>query len=966
MGNYHFGCLDCPHCHRRALFGVHLCPQGLVRSMPLAFSTSQEIPSVSRNSAFVSHSGHRTGSRKRTRDRVLLDPVPGPQIIGQLARHSEFTSAQPKYSVPSFQNAFPQFPAWLHSSRGFHAVGRPEGSVPACSNSLISPEIPPLLFRGPSFPVPGNAFRTVFSSTHVHKAPGGGCSVSPTGSSALGLLSRRHPDSIVVSGTGDQRQTVSTSDSSNSWIHTEFRQKSSFPDKTHSASWSDNRFGAVCSLPLARPAVQHKTPGGPDSLSQICNLAPSLPASGQANLLHRHCSLGAFPSAPASVVSAPLPEAGTGGIPLQGEGASFGSSFPEMVAFSKSRQGLVLPGSGGGGSHHGCESSGLGGPPSVPTGPRNLVTGGNSPQHQLARVAGSPSGPASLPTSSISPPPVGFDRQCGHQGSYQQAGGNSFLDADARSGEASGVGGSSSPIVESGTHLRLLESRSRLAQQGSAGSRRMAVGPLPVPGPVEAVRDATSGPVCHGSQHSTPEIFFPLPVPGSGGSRRPEEPLAPGSSVCLPASSNSDQGNQKGDTRKSRYFTRSAALASSCVVRRPPELVSPASLANASGVSSVVSGRGAPSRSRLVPLSRVAFERIRLIKGNLSNDVISIIQAARRPSTVRIYNASWDAFSRWCLSHHVDPTTASVPEVLQFLHAGFSKGLATATLRRQVAALATVLLGDNHIPLSQDSRVRSFLLGVSNLRPPPIHRFPTWDLSLVLQALTSPPFEPLVSITLRNLTLKMAFLLAVTSARRVSEIAAFSMRSDLCIFFPDRVVLRLDPAFIPKVNTRFHRAQEIVLPNFCPDPRHSSERRWHTLDVRRALKHYLRRTESIRKTEALLVSFLPSSLGQKVSSTTVGRWLKSCISEAYGLRGAPVPEGILPHSTRSAATSAAWATQASVDDICRAATWSSLSSFVRHYRLDLFASADASFGRRVLQSVISPQGGDQAGIPPSV
>lgn len=121
-----------------------------------------------------------------------------------------------------------------------------------------------------------------------------------------------------------------------------------------------------------------------------------------------------------------------------------------------------------------------------------------------------------------------------------------------------------------------------------------------------------------------------------------------------------------------------------------------------------------------------------------------------------------------------------------------------------------------------------------------MHRYPTWDLTLVLQALMSSPFEPLGSTSLRYLSLKMAFLLAVTSVHRVSEITALSIRQDLCIFYPDCVIFRLDPAFVPKINSRFHCAQEIVLPNFCPDPRHPLEKPWHTLDIRRALRRYIK------------------------------------------------------------------------------------------------------------------------------
>lgn len=95
------------------------------------------------------------------------------------------------------------------------------------------------------------------------------------------------------------------------------------------------------------------------------------------------------------------------------------------------------------------------------------------------------------------------------------------------------------------------------------------------------------------------------------------------------------------------------------------------------------------------------------------------------------------------------------------------------------------------------------------------------------------PFEPLRSASLRFLTFKVAFLVAITSARRISELAALSVRQDLCIFHPDRVVLRLNPSFTPKVNSWF---QELILPNVYLGPRHALEQRWNTLDVRRALR----------------------------------------------------------------------------------------------------------------------------------
>ncbi|XP_029140096.1 ephrin type-A receptor 7 [Protobothrops mucrosquamatus] len=294
------------------------------------------------------------------------------------------------------------------------------------------------------------------------------------------------------------------------------------------------------------------------------------------------------------------------------------------------------------------------------------------------------------------------------------------------------------------------------------------------------------------------------------------------------------------------------------------------------------------------------------------------------------------------------PSTSGTPMIVDYLLDGLDKGLAPATIRRQVAAFSTLLTCADSVPLAHHPRIRAFLKGACNTRPPVVHRYPSWELPLVLRALTKPPFEPIRTVPLRNLSLKVAFLIVIT-ARCISELAALSVRSDLCIFHSDRVVLRLDPTFVPKVNSLFHRTQEVVLPNFCPNPSHDLERQWHTLDVHRALRRYIKRTEPFRRSEALFVSYRPASLGQKVSSGTIGRWIRACIAEAYQSSSLPAPRRITAHSTRSAATSAAWSTQASIDEICRAATWSSPSPFVRHYKIDRFAAADASFGRRVLQ-----------------
>ena len=49
---------------------------------------------------------------------------------------------------------------------------------------------------------------------------------------------------------------------------------------------------------------------------------------------------------------------------------------------------------------------------------------------------------------------------------------------------------------------------------------------------------------------------------------------------------------------------------------------------------------------------------------------------------------------------------------------------------------------------------------------------PSWDLSLVLSILSKAPFEPIKSISMKELTFKTVFLLALATGKRRSELHA--------------------------------------------------------------------------------------------------------------------------------------------------------------------------------------------------
>lgn len=91
-------------------------------------------------------------------------------------------------------------------------------------------------------------------------------------------------------------------------------------------------------------------------------------------------------------------------------------------------------------------------------------------------------------------------------------------------------------------------------------------------------------------------------------------------------------------------------------------------------------------------------------------------------------------------------------------------------------------------------------------------------------------------------------------------------------------MLRPDPSFLPKINSAFHRSQEVILPSFCTEPVHAKERSRYTLDVCRALRFYSDRTKDFCKMESLFIKFGSAHMGEKASPPpchTFSSWCRS-------------------------------------------------------------------------------------------
>ncbi|XP_061488048.1 uncharacterized protein LOC133387397 [Rhineura floridana] len=522
--------------------------------------------------------------------------------------------------------------------------------------------------------------------------------------------------------------------------------------------------------------------------------------------------------------------------------------------------------------NHRCQPHRLGSPLQLPVRSGGLVHHGADSKHQLAGAKSCTFSSNSFSVSVPFGPCPHLNGQHACKITFEQTGGH----------QVSSSAGLTLPhlrlcrtstIPESRTSQTDLECDSRLAQQTTGVSGGMETSLSHFPSSSESVRRMLNRPVCLQSQLPASQVPCPIPGFNSRSNGCSDNTVARRSLVRLSSHTIVSQNLEEGVSREGTAGSDSTILATPTVVLRSSGNVDDGSLDTSNQARPPIPGSSTAPGPYLAQSNSVAFERGHLRSAGLSDAVIDIILASRRPSTTRIYQHTWVAFSKWCQSHHHDPSQATVHQVLQFLHSGFMMGLRPNTLRRHASTLSSILsVSSPGAPISSHPFIKPFLRGVALRSPAVVHRFPSWSLPKVLQALQRPPFEPIRTVPLRMLSFKVLFLIAVTSARRVSELGALSSARHLCVFHKDSVVLKTDPSFRPKVDSVFHCNQDIVLPSFCPNPTHPLEKSWHSLDVWRALKTYLSRTQEIRRTESLFVSFHPRFMGHKVSNPTLSCW----------------------------------------------------------------------------------------------
>ena len=205
-------------------------------------------------------------------------------------------------------------------------------------------------------------------------------------------------------------------------------------------------------------------------------------------------------------------------------------------------------------------------------------------------------------------------------------------------------------------------------------------------------------------------------------------------------------------------------------------------------------------------------------------------------------------------------------------------------------------------------------------RPKGQRGIPSWHLSLVLHQLTKAPFEPIKEASLKHLTFKRVFHLALGSGKRRSEIHAWQNKNVRHQSDWSKVSLYPGPDSVAPV----------VIPALAPtlDRSLKSDR---SLFPVRALRYYLDRTSDLRQNKELVFVSFKKGFDKDISPATISSWIKQTVILCYELsdQEAHTLHQVIAHDVRAFAASKAFQSGVSLEQILSACHWKSHNTFTQ-------------------------------------
>ena len=402
------------------------------------------------------------------------------------------------------------------------------------------------------------------------------------------------------------------------------------------------------------------------------------------------------------------------------------------------------------------------------------------------------------------------------------------------------------------SHPRPAERDSRQAIQAWPDhSNRVVTSPRSLSSHMLPVAPTPSGPVCLQVQQQTASVCITGTRPPGLGSGCTQPLLGGPGPIRLPPGSHLGQSGGKAPGLPLQQNNSDCSrVAQHALVLGPGSNVKPDPTVSAQHTQPSVSAiQPGPSQEPVESEPACLAPRASAIKEQgFSEAVAARIEAPQRGSTRSVYEAKWAIFTKWCLTNQVDFRAPPLKAIADFLlHLFQDKKLQPGTIDGYRSAIADKL-GNSTINVSKDENFTRLLDSFHRDRPKGRRGIPSWNLSLVLHQLTKAPFEPLKEASMKHLTFKTVFLLALGSGKRRSEIHAWLHKNIRHQSDWSKVSLYPSPSFLSKNQLAKEgpgSVAPVVIPALAPSLDRSLKGDRSLCPVR-ALRYYLDKTSDLR------------------------------------------------------------------------------------------------------------------------
>ena len=323
-----------------------------------------------------------------------------------------------------------------------------------------------------------------------------------------------------------------------------------------------------------------------------------------------------------------------------------------------------------------------------------------------------------------------------------------------------------------------------------------------------------------------------------------------------------------------------------------------------------------------------------------SEAVIQRLDKVHADSTNKSYLSQWKLFEAWCADNNIDPLRATSVAICDFFVYLFKeRNLKVRTIEGYKSAIGFVLKRASEYDLAQCTIVSDLIKGFKRERPAAVRTEVKWDIAAVLSYLRSRALDP-GFVSVRALTFKAVFLVALALGKRRSEIHALTRES--VVFAEDMSSVSVKPhsKFLSK--THFTAKGLGVLQSVSIPALPAGDSNAESLCPVRTLERYITISDAFRaKTQSRL--FIPHERDKDrdMSPQTLSHYVRQVIIDAYkALEGLSEKElleryEIKAHQVRHVAHSLGQIGAMPLSDIVKTGLWSSPNTFINSYLQDV-------------------------------